>query len=369
LKRFDGARFGTPTNNSSVSTVSVDVDCGPGPLSFRDVRFQYCISLWLLAMVGPQEREENGLDASVAAFPPIVVIFGKPGAGKTTVATAAIAKLDEERTTTTTTTTKPSSLHPTDQTRQHFLKCLSLDLDVCVPQWMRDNFAQGIYPTLAQRQDFALSCCDYVEHQVRDCNSRQQQPLLLGMTSSSSISSSISIQEKGDTATGVPSSLIQPQEVVTTTTTLVAFSFVNTDLRDTFRSRFPNATWVLIDTNDKEAMHRINQREGHFYKGQQKSNESDQPPNETLFPPDKPPNETLLPPKTSDTNTTTKPQQQDENSNSNTTLLDNTSDWTFAPVTFPHVVLDGKNSIESNAVKVLEILWETSSQYNNKKSR
>jgi hypothetical protein len=313
-------------------------------------------------MADPQEQEKNGLDASVDAVPPIVIVFGKPGAGKTTVANAAIAKLDD--TTTTTTTTEPSSLNPTGQTtQQRFLKCLSLDLDVCVPQWMRDNFAQGIYPTFAQRQEFALSCCDYVEQQVRDYTSRQQEQQL-GLLGSTSITISSSIHEKDDasaTPTGVTSSSSQPQVLVTTTTsTLVAFSFVNTDLRDTFRSRFPNATWVLIDTKDEEAMHRINQREGHFYKGQQKSNASDEPPHETLLP-------------SNTTNTTSKQQQQqqpqrdEKSNNTTTTLLDNNSDWTFAPVTFPHVILDGKNSIESNALQVVEILWETSSQYNNNK--
>merc|ERR1711924_122109 len=48
---------------------------------------------------------------------------------------------------------------------------------------------------------------------------------------------------------------------------IVSFSFVNTDLRDIFRSRFPNAEWILIETGQEECNKRINERKGHFYKG------------------------------------------------------------------------------------------------------
>ena len=38
------------------------------------------------------------------------------------------------------------------------------------------------------------------------------------------------------------------------------------------------------------------------------------------------------------------------------------SDWKFASVTFPHLILDGQSSIENNANKVVEkILKETQS--------
>jgi hypothetical protein len=35
------------------------------------------------------------------------------------------------------------------------------------------------------------------------------------------------------------------------------------------------------------------------------------------------------------------------------------SDWQFAPVTFPHVILDGNRPIDDNAGKVLDVLLET----------
>jgi energy-coupling factor transporter ATP-binding protein EcfA2 len=54
---------------------------------------------------------------------PLVVVFGRPGSGKSTIADAATGLL-------------------TDEGRS----ILRLDLDVCVPQWMKDNFANGIYP-------------------------------------------------------------------------------------------------------------------------------------------------------------------------------------------------------------------------------
>ena len=76
---------------------------------------------------------------------PSVIVFGRPGAGKTTVANAAVEKL---------------------QTSNDNITCLGLDLDVCVPQWMRDNFANGIYPTLEERNRFANECCQYVTHEL-----------------------------------------------------------------------------------------------------------------------------------------------------------------------------------------------------------
>ena len=51
----------------------------------------------------------------------MVVISGPSGAGKSTVAKAAL-ELAQQR---------------------GVQQCLGLDLDCCVPQWMRDNFANG----------------------------------------------------------------------------------------------------------------------------------------------------------------------------------------------------------------------------------
>jgi hypothetical protein len=33
-------------------------------------------------------------------------------------------------------------------------------------------------------------------------------------------------------------------------------------------------------------------------------------------------------------------------------------DWNFAPVTFPHVILDGSDGIESNANKIVKLIKE-----------
>ena len=154
------------------------------------------------------------------------------------------------------------------------IRCLGIDLDVCIPQWMKDNFAKGIYPTLQQRIDIAKVFCDYVEQKCQD--------------------------EK-DTADA----------------TLVSFSFVNTDLRDVFRERFPQAWWVLVDTSEDEANRRISQRAGHFYVG-----------------------------KTSGEKEAHEESVEDKEN----------SEWDFAPVDYPHDILDGNNSVESNAKIVSEIV-------------
>ena len=75
------------------------------------------------------------VSAAVALRP--LIIFGRPGAGKSTIAERLVAHPDADG-------------------------AYNADLDVCVPQWMRDNFAQGIYPTLAERQAFASDAADYV---------------------------------------------------------------------------------------------------------------------------------------------------------------------------------------------------------------
>ena len=115
--------------------------------------------------------------ATSAALRPLI-IFGRPGAGKSTIAEQLVAHPDAN--------------------------AYNVDLDVCVPQWMRDNFARGIYPTLAERQAFASDAAEYV-----------------------------STESAGKGARCV-----------------VSFSFVNDDLRDSFRARFPEATWALVDASD-----------------------------------------------------------------------------------------------------------------------
>ena len=192
--------------------------------------------------------------------PPIWIVFGRPGAGKTTIANDVVDRLGSG-------------------------ESLALDLDVCVPQWMRDNFANGVCtsrrlsralrsrairfltpdaradPTLEQREAFAREACDYVDAQL---------------------------------AAARPSGAV------------VSFSFVNTDLRDVFRERFPRAAWLLVDTAPAEASRRIAAREGHFYAGAAAEEEA---------------------------------------------AAD--SDWAFAPVAFEHTRLDGAASVRENADAII----------------
>jgi gluconate kinase len=193
----------------------------------------------------------------------IAVVFGRPGAGKSTVAEKAVA-LNAGG----------------DSGIVRSVKCL--DLDVCVPQWMKDNFAKGLYPTLEQRKEFAIGACDYVDEQLASINA-----------------------EDG---------------------TIISFSFVNDDLRDVFRGRFPQAKWILIDTSEIDAQDRINKREGHFYKGN--------------------------PNKTTDSKTAIKKAEEKESPSKPN--ADN-NEWDFAPVTFDHIILDGLKPVEENAKRVIQV--------------
>lgn len=213
----------------------------------------------------------------------LIVVFGRPGAGKTSISTAAIEKLNNK---------KNSNDNSSAQNLIH-----GLDLDVCVPQWMRDNFSRGIYPTLEQRNVFAVDCCEYVKNEIGKLFLKRQE----------------------DTKNN--------KQIIITV--IISFSFVNTDLRDIFRSHFPYAIWVLVDTTEEEAAIRIKTRKDHFYK-------------ET---------------KTT-TKTTEKTIEEENRLDSKTKKNADNSDWDFAPVTFPHVVLDGNLTIDKNAEKLVQISLE-----------
>ena len=101
---------------------------------------------------------------------------------------------------------------------------------------------------------------------------------------------------------------------------IISFSFVNTDLRTAFRESFPDSVWILVDTSDDLAKQRISKREGHFYKNTDyvKGAEED---------------------------ATTKTDKDDDN-----------SEWNFQPVTFDHMILDGRQDVEVNARQIIECI-------------
>ena len=96
--------------------------------------------------------------------------------------------------------------------------------------YLQDNFAKGVYPTLAERTAFISNACDYVSHKINSAQNENQP----------------------DNKALVP---------------IISFSFVNTDLRVEFRKRFPHSVWILVDTSEELAEERILSREDHFYKG------------------------------------------------------------------------------------------------------
>jgi gluconate kinase len=197
----------------------------------------------------------------------LFIVFGRPGSGKTTVANKAFESL--------------SLANVNSNSNKH--DCVELDLDVCISQEMKDNFGKGIYPSLQERNEFASGACDYVENQLEEKLSKCEQ---------------------------------QQQQKDFNLSAIISFSFVNTDLRDIFRERFPKAKWILINLTDEECTKRINEREGHFYKGG-------------------------------------KPVKKKEEVDTTNEDKDN-SEWNFNPVTFPHIILDGNDSIEDNANNVVK---------------
>jgi gluconate kinase len=144
---------------------------------------------------------------SGAPSPSVFVLLGVPGAGKSTVASLAFEKLRSRQHTTTT---------------ARYSNLIWLDLDDCVSQEMKDNFARGIYPTLREREEFARTACAHVNEQC---------------------------------------------ELLRARCAIVSFSFVNADLREKFRESFPNSTWILLNTAEDIAEERIKQRKDHFYRG------------------------------------------------------------------------------------------------------
>jgi len=205
---------------------------------------------------------------------PIIILFGRPGAGKTTIANEVIARKSEFAR-----AIRDCGIH---------INLKAVDLDECIPQWMKDNFSKGIYPNLGERLAFATDACRYVQKQI------------LNLVT-------------GDDQSSNPRSNVRTAPCL-----LISFSFVNVDLRETFRSSFPHAHWVLIDTSLDESERRIAARDGHFYKGASANGNTE---------------------------------NKDE--------LEN-SEWSFAPVDFTHILIDGRDDVDSNAAKVVSLILEKS---------
>lgn len=219
----------------------------------------------------------------------LFVVFGIPGAGKTTIAKHVVQTL-----LTSTTLVDVEGTATTSQ--RHEQSVLDLDLDDCVPEWMRLNFDKGIYPTLQQRNQFAISCCDYVNESIQKF-----------------------IQSKTCTFNITPPSVGQQILVI------VSFSFVNDDLRINFRQQFPNSYWILIHTSEVEAQRRIQQRSNHFYKGKPLHTES----------------------------------ESSIGSPHHHQISNDNNEWNFAPVTFPHTIVNGHNPIEQTSSEIVALIKTT----------
>eukprot|EP00804_Cyclotella_cryptica_P022906 CCRYP_005098-RA/>CCRYP_005098-RA protein AED:0.06 eAED:0.06 QI:252/0.5/0.66/1/0.5/0.33/3/228/241 len=210
--------------------------------------------------------------------PLMIVIFGRPGAGKSTICQEVTRLLTAKDSMDAPTTTAPDYLY--------------LDLDVCVPQWMRVS-TTGIYPSLQQRSNFISDACKHVNSQIQSASTRSN-----------------------------------PQLVV-----IISFSFVNIDMRISFRERYPYSHWILVDTTQHVAEERIAAREGHFYKGAQTNENAHSKQGGNL-----------------ENNTTSQMDDKtdiDEGEN---------SEWEFQPVAFDHAVLDGCDTINYNATRIAELI-------------
>jgi hypothetical protein len=272
----------------------------------------------------------------------MAVIFGRPGAGKTTVADAAYNLLKQRCTSTiqllrqeqeANNMIRDNANHNHDAVPVSVPVSKKLDLDVAIPQWMKDNFAKGIYPTFAERQDFAKGCCQYVRDELGKMKMRDTS-----LNNTASHSGSSQRREKGTRT--------RAQIYV-----LISFSFVNTDLRDVFRSAFPDAIWILIHTLEEESNRRIQLRKDHFYQGKKEKKQEGE---------DDGRNDSMKQATTGEVKEEHKkgvPQQAKDTTN---IIKDNNnnSQWDFAPVTYPHIVMSGLCPVEDNAATVVNALWK-----------
>lgn len=106
-------------------------------------------------------------------------------------------------------------------------------------------------------------------------------------------------------------------------------------MRIAYRERYAKSEWILVDTKQNIAEERILSRQGHFYKGSNVNTAT-----------------------VSDECTDAKKQKVGKNSNDS---RDN-NEWEFQPVDFPHVILDGCDSISKNARRIVEVVRKMNEQ-------
>lgn len=186
----------------------------------------------------------------------------------------------------------------------------------------KENFAKGMYPTLQQRQEFVSDACNYVKDEINNFAIRYR-------------------------STNGP---VQHEQFIV----IISFSFVNSDLRESFRERFPNAQWILVDTKEDVAQERIQARKDHFYKGKSNSEVGDCSDAMEMVAADAKEEGRCINCNTVKSGTTTNAEGTIANT-VDTTTQDN-SDWEFNPVDFEHVVIDGSDPVEINVAHIITFI-------------
>lgn len=138
---------------------------------------------------------------------PHAVLFGRPGAGKTTTAKAI-----------------------QDMKAENGIKLVPFELDPYVPKEIIDVFMAGGYPSVEMRVAFVEKCTEIVK----------------------AIRETLAEATEGGSTLKVGLLVIQ--------------AFPHEDMRAVYRAAFPDAEWFLVDTADEVAGERVRAREGHFYK-------------------------------------------------------------------------------------------------------
>ena len=259
----------------------------------------------------------------------IYVLFGRAGAGKSTLGESVLSSLRSEE---------------EDFLLDKFLdepdpnnlvsSYLLLDLDVCIPSDMKENFTKGIYPNIEERSKFAHEACYYVNNEI---DSRRKKLTEQNKQLSSLFSRPFHTKEETlGSKQSVDDKTYQAQNA-NSMTILISFSFVNEDLRNIFRSYYPGAHWLYIETPASVAYRRIDERKGHFSKNKNV-------PGAITLDSAVNNNDDTIPV----SNITNTPPLQQMN-----------SDWTFAKVNFPHFIVNGKRSIVQNTIEILRIINKT----------